>query len=368
MESVGDIHSGITERDLREGARNLLSGYMKVKRGSELLIINEPAMDRHTDAIIQEEARAIGAQVISLWADRFAGPDSLPNSVVKAFEAAEITLFNHPVGGMLRLLPIGGTGLKCFSFANTDRILASRFCRTPFETSAAMLQQLQQRLNQARSWQITCPAGTDLRGQVMAEELPKPGKSTGDGFTLLTFPLGVHRPFSTFEASGQVAIRWLTPAGIHEFHPDGIRLEAPVLVEVDKGKITGFSGPEAEVSRLKAFMEGLGQQVDKDPNIINSWHAGFNPLAFSPYKDTDSLEQWMFLAHANPRIVHFHTIGTIPPGEVSIPVLDPTIRMDGEVIWERGRMAFFDKPEILSSLRSLPGINEALTQTQEIGV
>jgi hypothetical protein len=66
--------------------------------------------------------------------------------------------------------------------------------------------------------------------------------------------------------------------------------------------------------------------------------------------------------------VHFHTIGTIPPGEVSIPVLDPTIRMDGEVIWERGRMAFFDKPEILSSLRSLPGINEALTQTQEIGV
>jgi hypothetical protein len=358
----------VTERDLRAGARNLLAGYMKVKQGSELLIVNEPAMDPHTDVIIQEEARALGAKVLALWADRFPGPEALPNALVKAFETAELTLFNHPVGGMLRLLPIGGTGLKCFNFANTDTILGSRFCRIPFETSMAMLKELQQRLDEAKTWRITCPAGTDFEGEVTENDAPKSSKGTGDGFTLLTFPLGVHRPFSSFRSRGLIAIRWLTPAGIHEFHPNGIRLQTPVLAEIEDGRINGFSGANNEIARLKAFMEKVGTELKKDPFIINSWHTGFNPLAFSPYRDTDSLERWMFLAHSNPRIVHFHTIGTISPGEVSIPVLDPTISMDGEVIWRQGQVAFFDKPEIAAKLRAFPEINDALKQTQDVGV
>jgi hypothetical protein len=360
----------VTEDDVRAGIDNLLQSYLKLGPGRELLIINEPAMDRRLDTMIEARARALGARVITMWADRCTGPETLPPAMVKAFEAADITLFNHPAGGMLRLLPIGGTGLKCFSFANTMEIMGSAFCRVPFDLSAAVLRQVQGRLDEARSWRITCPAGTDLAGRLTAEELaPRPKRSgQADGFTLLTFPLGVHRPFSTFEASGRLAVHWLTPSGIHEFTPAGIRLEQPVRVEVERGRMGAMSGPPAEVARLRAYLEKVGGEVGKDPYIVNSWHAGINPLAFSPYRDTDSLERWMFLAHANPRIVQFHALGADQPGEMSIPVLDPTISLDGEPLWEDGRLTYLDRDTVRAGFAAQPGYRDALVQTLEVGV
>lgn len=373
MDTIVDVANArpqVTEEEVRAGIDNLLLSYLKIKPGTELLIINEPAMDRRLNEMIEARANELGAQVITMWANRFAGPETLSKAMVKAFETADITLFNHPVGGMLRLLPIGGTGLKCFSFANTMEIMGSPFCRVPFEISAAVLRQLQGRLDQARSWRITCPAGTDLVGQLTPEELNPPPKKSGqaDGFTLLTFPLGVHKPFSTFEASGKLVVRWLTPSGIHEFEPAGIRLDEPVVLEVDRGTVTGMSGPPGEVARLRAYLDKVGGEVSKDPYIVNSWHAGINPLAFSPYRDTESLERWMFLAHANPRIVHFHAVGKIQPGEMSIPVLDPTISMDGEPLWERGRLTYLEREPVQAAFAQLPGYRDALIQTLDVGV
>jgi hypothetical protein len=372
MNEITPIHAErlkTLESDARVGARNLLISYLKVKQGSELLIVNEPTMDRRAVEILEEEAKALGVRVLTMWTDRFKGPEVLSNALVKAFEAAEITLFNHQVGGMLRLLPIGGTGLKCFSFADSLEILGSQFCRVPYEVSAAILNVVQKQLDSARSWRITCPAGTDLIGSLTAEELaPKPLKGRTDGFTLLTFPLGVHRPFSTFQASGQLAVRWLTPSGIHEFEPAGIRLDKPVVMDIDNGRVTGVSGAPGEVSRLKTYLEAVGQEVGKDPYIVNSWHAGLNPLAFSPYRDTDSLERWMFMAHSNPRLVHFHAVGEVQPGEMSVPVLDPTISMDGDVIWDRGRLVLLEREDIKASLEGIPELGDALVQTHEVGV
>lgn len=369
ISAIRQDRGGDIESNARLGARNLLSSYLKVKPGSELLIVNELSMDRRAVEIIEEEARAIGAQVLTLWADRFPGPEQLPNALIKAFEAAEITLFNHQVGGMLRLLPIGGTGLKCFSFADSLEVLGSPYCRVPFEVSAAVLGTIQQELDGATGWRITCPAGTDLVGSLTEQErAPKPREGRTDGFTLLTFPLGVHRPYSTFEASGRLAVRWLTPAGIHEFDPAGIRMDEPVLMDIDHGAVTGFSGPPAEVARLKSFLEMVGGQVGKDPYIVNSWHAGINPLAYSPYRDTDSLEKWMFLAHSNPRLVHFHTVGTVQPGEMSVPVLDPTISFDGQVLWDAGRLVLLEREDVRARVEAIPGIGDALVQTMEVGV
>ncbi|MBF6569711.1 MAG: hypothetical protein IVW54_12645 [Candidatus Binataceae bacterium] len=360
-------NGNVSDAAIRAGARNLLADYMKIKPGVELLIVNETSIERHTVEVLEHEARSLGARVLTMWCDRIPGPEVLPGSLVKAFEAAETTLFNHPVGGMLRLLPIGGTGLKCFSFANTDAILGSPFCRVPYATSAEILRTVQQRLNSARKWRVTCPAGTDLTGELTPEELAPSSNSYG-GFTLLTFPLGIHKPFSTFAASGRLAIRWLTPAGIHEFDPAGIRLDSPVVADLDRGKLTGFSGDNAQISKLKGYLDMIGRKVDKDPYIVNSWHAGINPLAFSPCRDVDSLERWMFLAHANPRMVHFHAVGEVQPGEMSVPLLDPTISMDGEVIWDRGRLVFLEREDIKAALSALPAVTEALTQNLEVGV
>jgi hypothetical protein len=355
------------EGDLRAGARNLLIDYMKLKPGAELLMVNEPSVDKRVVEITEHEARAIGARVLVMWCDRVPGPEALPKSLVKAFEAAEFTLFNHQVGAMLRLLPIAGNGLKCFSFATSSDILASRFCRIPYAITAEILSIVQQRLNRARKWRVTCPAGTDLESEVAPEDKPSSKDGYG-GFTLLTFPLGVHRPFSTLTASGRLAIRWLTPSGIHEFEPAGIRLDEPVIATVEQGRLLNFSGNQAQISRLKRYIELIGSKVGKDPYIVNSWHAGINPSAFAPCRDVDSLERWMFVAHANPRLVHFHVVGETQPGEMSAPVLDPTITVDGEALWDRGHLAYLDRGESKAALARHDGYQQALIQEQQIGV
>ena len=47
-------------------------------------------------------------------------------------------------------------------------------------------------------------------------------------------------------------------------------------------------------------------------------------------------ERWSGAAFGNPRLLQFHTFGKYPPGEISLNIVDPTVCVDGEKIWEVG--------------------------------
>ena len=48
--------------------------------------------------------------------------------------------------------------------------------------------------------------------------------------------------------------------------------------------------------------------------------------------------RWSRTVFQNQRILHFHTCGSGPPGEICWVILDPTIRVDGVALWQDGRL------------------------------
>ena len=368
-------HRKYSEDDVRRAARNMLIDGCDMKAGDEVLILNENGITEPAASdIIEDEARKLGGRVHVMWTDTVTGPEDMPPSVVKAFESPDVTIFNHMIAGVLRMVPFNGRGMKMLNFLQTWDQLGSPFGQVPYKVWLEVLKNLGPRLGSAKSWRITCPLGSELSGPI-----PQPGqspkqdkkedaKATGDGFTLRTFPLGVCQVFDAMQASGRLAVRWLTPSGVHVFEPNGIALPSPVMINIENGRITGFDGDPQAVAQLRAYMEKCGGEMGKEPYIVNSWHAGINPRCAVTAGPDQGLDQWMYMVHANPRIVHFHAIGPVQPGEMSIPVVDPTIEFDGEKVWDAGRMVFLDRPDVQDKVRAFGDPQFAFHHELEIGV
>jgi hypothetical protein len=48
--------------------------------------------------------------------------------------------------------------------------------------------------------------------------------------------------------------------------------------------------------------------------------------------------RWSSTAFQHPRLLHFHTCGNVPPGEICWTMIDPTILIDGVALWQDGRL------------------------------
>lgn len=359
-----------SEAQVREGARNMLVNGCGATAGTQVLIINQPGLVEPAVAdVIEQEARALGAQVYVLWADEVVGPEALPQPVMDAMRNTEVVVFNHMLAGLLRLVPFDGTGLKILNFCTTWDTLGSEFARVPYGVMVEVMKTLSPRLAAASRWQITCPLGSDFSGVIEKKPASTQDKGgMGDGFTLRTFPLSVSAPVMSMNASGKLAIRWLTPAGIHKFDEPGITLPSPVLATLERGHMVDFEGAPQAVAELKRFLEKIGAATGKDGYIVNSWHAGTNPRCFAHVTPQENLDAWMYMVHGNPRIAHFHTIGEAPPGEMSIPLVDPTIRFDDEVYWQAGHLSVLEDRQLRQQVAKLCDPEQALRLDTHVGV
>lgn len=361
------------ETAVRAGIVNMLVGGCELKAGQDVLILNENGITEPVIAqMIEQEARRLGARVFQMWADTVKGPEDIPQTVVRAFERPDVTVFNHMIAGLMRMVPMEGRGLKMLNFLQTWDTMGSPFAQVPYRLTMDSLKHLVPRITGAKSWRITCPLGTDFSGTMKLHghkpAAPKKDAGTGDGFTVRTFPLGVCPVVDSMEASGTIAVRWLTPSGIHVFEPNGRILPDTVLLHIENGHVKDITGPAAAVRSYREYMEWVGKQVGKDPYIVNSWHAGTNPRCAAHVRPEESLDQWMYMVHANPRIVHLHSVGEAQPGEMSLPVVDPTIEFDGEALWKAGHLVFFDRPEVREALRVHGDPAFAFEHEQQIGV
>ena len=105
-----------------------------------------------------------------------------------------------------------------------------------------------------------------------------------------------------------------------------------------RGRLTGFTGLAADVELANAHYDDIARRFDLDRNAVHSWHAGIHPGCAFADPATKAFRRWGGAAFGNPRILHFHTCGTTPPGEISWNILDPTIRIDGIPVWEDGQL------------------------------
>jgi hypothetical protein len=353
----------------RAGTDNLLLNCAELKSGQKVLVVNEPAQWAERDAIeyIEERARELGGIVQSVWTGRPTSPEAIPPDLAHSIRDADLTIFNHQVGAMLRFRPIDGKGVRVLNYATTGRLLEAEFCRIPYALWTKASKLIGQELRQAKQWRITCPLGTDLAGTVPTSERERKG-GNADGFALRTFPIGTHPPTSCMNASGKIAVRWLTSSGIFDIGSQGVRLDGVVHIELQCGHVTNFSGQTGAVRQARDFLLSVGEKLGKDGLVVNSWHGGVNPQVFSPWHDTDSLEAWMRLATNNPRMVHFHAVGEPIPGEISVPIIDPTVTIDGARLWEGGRFTPLDTMPFQAIAAEWQGGTRAFERNSAIGV
>jgi len=186
---------------------------------------------------------------------------------------------------------------------------------------------------------VTCPRGTDYIGRPrwVDDQVTEVG--------LKRFPLLVPRPVPANGFSGRVALsRFLIGTGNRFYEPYYLALPNDVIACVENNVITGFEGDKEDVQRVREHYLCVSEQLNIEPWVIDSWHAGIHPgCHFESAAQTDIM-RWSGTAFGNPRILHFHTCGNYAPGEISWNVLDPTVMLDGVALWDKGRLQLHHLP------------------------
>ena len=352
--------------DLRAGILNMLRGCAVLKAGQDLLMLTEPPGALHYDpglaCAIREVGQSIGLRVTEYVLPHC--PEALPPSEadMQAISAADCALFLTRRGDQLRFHPVLAQTAPVMCYALDRAMLASHFGRADHAAFLELLSCLNDALAQAHQIRVTCPLGTDFEGP--GARFPE----TGGEVSVRRFPLSVFSPVPASGYRGTIAVAgFLTGTGKSRYAPYDLALADTLQVCFDGTQITGFAGPDAQAAR--AHYDHVGALLGTEPRFVHSWHAGIHPGCAYHMQAGVNVERWGSGAFGNPRVLHFHTCGTVAPGEISLNVIDPTIRLDGVAVWQDGRLY----PERVAGgaelLARYPGLAELFADPEtEIGL
>ena len=319
--------------DLRAGILNMLCSCALMKQGQTLLILTEPPGAPHYDPGLAEAICAVG-QSIGLRVEEHVLPHcpkaSPPaDADMQAIAAADCALFLTRRGDQLRFHPILAQAAPVMCYALDRGMLASHFGRADHAAFVELLSCLNDALARARHIRVTCPLGTDFEGP--GARFPE----TGGEVSVRRFPLSVFSPVPAAGYRGTIAIAgFLTGTGKSRYAPYDVPLADVLRIRFDGTHITGFAGRDADAAR--AHYDHVGALLEIEPRVVHSWHAGMHPGCAYRMQAGANVERWGSGAFGNPRVLHFHTCGSVVPGEISLNVIDPTISLDGVAVWENG--------------------------------
>ena len=131
--------------------------------------------------------------------------------------------------------------------------------------------------------------------------------------------------------------------------PFGIKLETTLFAVIAGGRLLRLDGEAHQVRRAERHCAHVSGLYGIDAGVVHSWHAGIHPGCAYPGSAHDHYERWSGSAFGNPRLLHFHTCGAYAPGEICWNIVDPTIIVDGVVIWRAGRI----EPDAVPGARSV---------------
>ncbi len=325
----------LNESDLHHSVRNLLENCAAMSPGQSLLVLAEDPRHGMYGAGLGDRvaaaARAMGFTVelrqVPFTAEQ---PEPQPD-LFEAMRRHDRTLFLSRLGDQIRFNDIVADLRPIVCYALDAEMLASPFGQADHRALQALKGLVNRALARAREIRVTCPLGTDFSGSGV-------GFPAGGGDTSVErFPLSVFTPAPAAGFSGRVAqAGFLVGTGSNYYQPYGIGLDDTLFVTFDGNRITGFDGRPVDVAAARAHYRFVAERFDIDPWFVHSWHAGIHPGCAYRQPSGNSLERWSGGAFGNPRLLHFHTCGGYPPGEISLNVVDPTIRIDGIAVWDAG--------------------------------
>jgi len=327
----------MTDQALRDGASNLLVRCAGMRAGQTLLVIVEDPATGYYDpalaAAVMATAGDLGIRAVRRQVPFTPEPAAPPAELLAAMAAADRTLFLARLGDQLRFKSAMADIRPVVCYALDPAMLASGFGRANHQAFVALKSSLDSALAAARQIRVTCPLGTDFEGP--GAEFPPEGTEV----TVARFPLSVFSPVPASGFRGRVVqAGFLTGTGARYYRPYSIALDGLLSVHFEGNRITRFEGAAADCARAEAHYRDVAVRYGLLHDFIHSWHAGIHPGCAYPEHAALSPERWSGSAFGNPRLLHFHTCGEEPPGEISLNVVDPTIRLDGIAVWEDGRL------------------------------
>lgn len=366
LESKGSVAAAAVE-----GAKNLLSNCVCLKPGDSMLLVEEEFglgyFDEHSPKIIADEARKMGAQVLTISTPRVDGPEAVPPALHAAMEHVDHTVFLNRIGDQMRFKSLPGNGSKTMVYTLEQNMLASRSAAIPHRLMVELIKRFNAEMSQRKTWRVTCPAGTDVSGE-MPEYMAKQSDDSGN-FTVGLFPASVHKPVPAQNMNGRIVIqRFITGTNTNVYSPEVHFLDSPIIATIRDGHAVDLEGSEATVTKFKAHSKMVADLFGLDQTFIHSWHGGLNPGVTYFGKAKDDPVRWNGMIYGSPRHLHFHTCGDYPPGEINWHIIDPTIRFDGEAFVENGEVAFFRSPDIAEMLGAFGLDKDQLQTERQIGL
>jgi hypothetical protein len=325
------------EDRLKTGARNLLVNCAKCHSGDTLLIVRETDDGGYYDPELCLAISAV-ADEIGLVTEIFGVPlnreASVPSEILEhKMQAADCTLFLARLGDQIRFRPKSSLNTQIINYALDREMLASPFGTIDYQAFDALKALINNTIFQADVIHVTCPAGTDFEGKPVAA--PMGAMDT----TLKRFPVSVFAPIPAVGFHGCIAQNgFLTGTGSQYYTPWSCELKETLFVNFEGTQITGFEGSATDVAAAKAHYDFVSKKYGIDTYYVHSWHAGIHPGCEFKEPAGHHFGRWGGSAFGNPRLLHFHTCGAYPPGEISLNILDVTVRIDGVNVWEDGEL------------------------------
>ena len=345
-----------TSTALRSGAQNLIQGCLGDVAGKKILVVVEdPTLgwyDSAAPACVKSVLAEMGAVVRTIQVG--APQNHTIDAVQQALDTADEAIFFARIGDQGRFKPQYRGPRSVMSYVLNAGMLASGYGTLDHKAMIALKNAVDEVTLGAHHIRVTCPLGTDFEGS--------PGESlTTDGEVVVNrYPMGAPKPVLANNFNGVVKLtHYLTPTGSKVYKPAFLCLPDVVTVHIEGTRIADLTGPADLVANFRRHHDHVAAQFGLDAYNIDSWHAGIHPLMRYDMAAKNNPVRWSQTVFSNPRILHFHTCGMGPPGEICWMIVDPTITIDGTALWENGKL----HPERFARTRRIleasPGLAEA---------
>ncbi|MGB7320405.1 MAG: hypothetical protein WBC95_03260 [Albidovulum sp.] len=331
--------------EFEQGVRNLLLNCAKARAGERVLLVGEcgaaPYFEPGLCEAVAEVAGHLGIAAEVVIEPPVSDAAQFPPRVRGAMERADRTIFFSRLGDQVRFALKPGANRAVMTYTLSRKYLGHAFAGADFNAMRAVHDALLDLILASDSYRISGDCGTDLTGRVR-----KGRKDAVADFALDLFPVMIFPPVVCEALNGTLVIKhFVTSSSTRAYEDSVLIIDTPIRVTVENSRMTGFDGPDALVARLKAQLERAAALTGGDPWVINSWHTGINPNTFYEGDPYDDLELWGTVAYGSPRYTHLHAAGN-DPGDAAFHMMDATISFDGEMVWDRGRFVFLDRPEV----------------------
>lgn len=346
---------------LWKGAHNLLINCAGIATGERLAIICEDPSLGWYDSLVPEVVCKMADNLgLSPTMISVSGPTPdrmLPENAAEALATHNQTLFFARLGDQSRFNVQAMARPPIMCYAYTADLLASTYGQFNYRAFFDLKSAVDQTYDDSTQIRVTCPLGTDITGTYTTN-----GTETGD-VGIKRFPLGIHKPISIDGFSGHVALsRYLVSTGSRNYTPDFAAFDDIVLAQIEGTRIVKFDGPKESVDKVSRHYAMVSELFDIEPMYVHSWHAGIHPGCSFIGDPKNDPNRWGNTIFQNPRVLHFHTCGAQPPGEISWNIIDPTIEIDGTIFWESGKLNSKANKRLNDPLLKWSGLRQLFTK------